>query len=99
MISKTAGSAAKRLKKECGEIESVAVLLLQALERNQAAIQGFDTGQRLKNILQETQGCVAECNASSLNRIWEILWRHRLPDVTKKLLVWVAYFTAETTVC
>ncbi|KAL8364975.1 hypothetical protein RB595_003998 [Gaeumannomyces hyphopodioides] len=89
---------ANTLKKECKDVEVVAELLLDVIQQNPAAVQGLKTKERLLNLLHETQKCVTECTQSSVNRVWETLWRHRLPTLTKELLVWVTYLTAETTV-
>ncbi|KLU87654.1 serine/threonine protein kinase [Magnaporthiopsis poae ATCC 64411] len=89
---------AKTLKKECKEVEVIAELLLDVIQQNPAAVQGLKTKDQLLNLLHVTQKCVADCTQSSVRRLWETLWRRRLPTLTKELLVWVTYLTAETTV-
>lgn len=89
---------AKRLKKECEEIRSIALLLSQIIQQKPRALDGSQVEPKLRNALEETIKCVSDCQESRINRAWEVLWRHRLPAMTKKLLVWVTYFTTEISV-
>lgn len=89
---------ALRLKKECQKIETVASLLNNIIAQRQRAVDGSTTAPKLEDLLGKVLAYVRQCQHSRRSQAWEVLWRRRLPVLTKNMLVWVTYLNMETVV-
>ena len=100
IISETIKNArqARTMKKDCEEIASVLGVLEQIIQKTPDSRKESLAEPKLKAVLQNMQVFVNECQRSRSARTFELFWSHKLPEMTKKLLVWVSYFTTETTV-
>jgi hypothetical protein len=96
-IIKTAQQV-KRLKAECGEVQAIATLLKEVIEKNEAALKGQKTATKLVSILQSVSQIVVGCTQSNTHRVWEVMWKHRLPKLLKDMMTWVLLLTTETSV-
>lgn len=89
----------KRLKKECDEIRRTATVLEEVLKSNENFLKDQETATQLNKILQDLQEFVAICREFNvINCAWEVVWKHRLPDLLKQMTTWIAILTTETTV-
>lgn len=78
---------ARQLSRECQKLGNLASLLLSALEHNKEALKGLNSSSELKKLLGEVLRFVLFCMRewSITQKAWEVLWKRRLPRMTKRI--------------
>jgi hypothetical protein len=89
-----------RFKKTCAKIGELAITLKGVLERNESTLGGQATFGTLNKLLEDIGKVVVRCT-TELNlgqRVWEVIWRKRLPKMVGELQSSTLYLIMETTV-
>lgn len=89
-----------RFKKTCGKIGELATTLKGVLEKNESTLKHQTTFGALNKLLEDIAKFVVRCT-TELNiaqRVWEVIWRKRLPKMMGELQSSTLYLIMETTV-
>ena len=89
----------KRLKAECAEVQAIATLLKEVIDRNRAVLNQLQAAKKLEILLQNVSQFVVSCTQTNIvRRVWEVTWKHRLPTLLKGMMIWVTLLNTETSV-
>lgn len=88
-----------KLKSECQEVETIALVLKEVVENNQNVIKDQASFGGLQKVLEDVCKFVVECKqGNAIHRAWEVMWKQRLPSLLKEMMTWVIILNVGTTV-
>jgi hypothetical protein len=93
-------SEVRQFKSECQELGAISAALKIAIEKNQNALAAHGSCTKLRAYLSDAEVFVEQCTQkwNMLKHAREVFFDHKLPQLKRGLLNWVAVFTLESSV-
>ncbi|KAF3000079.1 hypothetical protein E8E13_002135 [Curvularia kusanoi] len=86
---------ARRLKKECEAVRKRAEIVKGILDKNQ---QNDECEKKMREVVEQLLHFVIWCkDANFLQRVWEVTWKRRLPELVQDLTTWALILSVGTT--